>query len=692
MFLRKIYCFALIILTAGSPASFSQSCEPAFSSSANEIKRSDINNKHSATGIESYRELLIRLAQSGLGIKKLSSKQIKALETYHQVVQGEKGRDGTFVRVGNYTDYQIKKIVEFLHGSFSFEQIGILMDRGVVEISRSLDSKVTSSRIKSYVFSHLGRIVRFFSKASSSEQVEAPTKYEDVKTDHFSNSTVVTKILNLFNEGKKVFIKFNIMVSRINKILEETNSGLLVEVELVNTKGQIVKQKLFLITDTNKPDDMFQGLLEKSINSIEMIKILEKTRSGFVIEGREGNNFFFSFEKAIENGLLPDNPTAKDYREIENTLNIYMSSSFNQSSNSKKFGTNESINRSFVENVYSFRLISPESEAILLAARSTRERVDSGELSLPPSPNKEKHLREQGYRESYIGGIDKVGEWVTVRRQLQELQANPYTTHIEYFANQIPAHIAHIREGIKNHYSPSTIRFDKLEHQLDLLESLEKEAEEVISNEAVTYEWWLRFNNGLARVMAGKPFTMSNELQIYIELSVLDFPLKIIMPTTVEELGIITFNRAGIEGVYPAALINKPFLKGKETDVSANIFYQHDFAHANDFIANQVHLGHSFGHLLFHRRLLTNIENLPYEKRKKAEMVYFLMTHENSEGQNISYSDRTPQQIRKEVIKFVRKDLEGLFKFPLNPIRKERKIKELVNTFMAVYNQALQHQ
>ena len=690
MFLKVFYYVTLVFLIASSQASFSKSCEGGFS--------------EPETGLESYRQLLVRLTQESLGIEKLSFEQVKVLETYHQVVRGEKGTDRTFARAGNYTVSQVRRIVEFLYEVFTPQQIEALIESGVVEINRSSDSKVTGT-----MFSRVNEVVRPFFTEKFKDLIE----YGVIEINRFSASRVTTmRILRRIKAGKKVFIQHQGTIFRINKILEEMESGFLIEVEKIDERfGRgVVKGKMFLQADhisassIEKASANINKILERTDRGL-LIGILETEQGIFGIEKKERSIAFLSFEKAIENELLPDNPTAKDYRELEETLNTYMSDNFSQIRDSRNipywradetrvdgirmdYGFIDSLHRSLIRSIDTFRLVNSESETIFIAARSDRKRVDSRDLN-PPSPtNTEKQLSEQGYKKSYTGGVDRINEWVVVRRRLEELQANPRTTHIEYFADQIPHHIAYIREGIKNHYSSFTLK-----QQLKLLESLEKEAEEAIVNKRVTYQWWLGFNSGLARVVAGKSYIgIPYETQVHIIQSISEFPLKIVIPTIAGDLGIMTFNRAGLEGVYPSVLINQPSLAADGATLPADLFFRHDFLHANSFKGNRIYLEYSTGHRLFHRRLWQNIENLPYEKRKRAEVVYFIITHENSAKQNISYSDKTPRQIRALATKLVREDVANLFNFPNNPIRKELKIKSFVDVFMEVYNQTLQHQ
>ena len=370
---------------SGSQAFPNLSCEDGFLfESAKASKQHHLGENKVATGIESYKQTLVRLAQSSLEVEYLSSRQIQALENYHHVIQGERGRDGTFARVENYTVFQVKRIVEFLQEFFSPEQVETLIEDGVVEINRSSYSKATGVKIGNYVFSQVRRVVRFLGEFFSSPKL--------------AEFSIENEILGRFNKGKKVFIQIHDTVFRISKILDRTNSGFFLETERVDEQGRIIKKKIFLITS-----NVNASLVDTDFANI--IKISEKTNNGFVINVlkreyrpfrftiKKVNQVFFSFEKAIENGLLPDNPTAKDYRELEDMISSYISRSFDQIPNSKyvpywmndiviegSHFTVPPIYRCFIRGVYNFRLAHPESEAIFLAASSARKRIDSNEL------------------------------------------------------------------------------------------------------------------------------------------------------------------------------------------------------------------------------------------------------------------------------------------------------------------------
>ena len=667
MFLKVFYYFILAFLIINSLQAFSSpACEVgAFSNSRFHRQYGSV------IGIESYRQLLVRLARSSLGVDDLSPQQMEALENYHSVVRGEKGKDGTPTRVGNYTLGQRRKIIRYLESKgFSREQINTLMEDGVVEIERLYSSKINTRK-------------------------------------------VVQRIKN----GKPTFIatlenntKMNSPM-KISRLLEETDHGLLVEVEQFNTDGVLYRTKKFF-TDTSFSSG--RGTkhffdLERSARS--MTKILEKTDSGFVISvGKDRNVVFLSFEQAIENGLLPKNPTTQDYLDLENLLNKYMDANKGDS----KLSSTEQIDQKKLDkplkNIFrstkpqdsqytSLQLENPEFEAVFSAVSSTRKKISSDELDLPPSTNRVAQLAEQGYKASYTEGLDQMNEWAAVRRRIQELKANPRTTHIEYFADQIPNHIAHIRKGL------DSLADESKNSQLKTLKKLEEEAQEAIRDEEVTYEWWLKFNTKLTDVMAGKGleensyFSMISKSQ---EDPLSFFPLTLIVPTIKgEDIGIMAFNRAASEGVYPVGVINKNTAVADQRKLDPIDFLEHDLGHSST-TGNQSFRGYSAGHRLFHKRLLKNIENLPPEERKKAEAIYFIMAHETggfnlsspigNMYQNTSQDYRDQKKMRDYVAKRIRSNFAGILKLPKDSAEEKKKVEALADSFMEVYNRAQQHQ
>ena len=82
-------------------------------------------------------------------------------------------------------------------------------------------------------------------------------------------------------------------------------------------------------------------------------------------------------------------------------------------------------------------IIQSKLKMLFEAVKPGKKVITLRDLNLPPPTTKEIELAKQGYRSAYTDGLDNLNEWAVVRRMLQELRANPYTTHIEYFEDQV---------------------------------------------------------------------------------------------------------------------------------------------------------------------------------------------------------------------------------------------------------------
>ena len=477
------------------------------------------------------------------------------------MVQGEAGVDGTFTRVGNYTDSQVKRIDSFLQDFFSSEQVTTLIENGIVEINRI------------YLQVDEGRMSEHFLREGRSD-------------------FVLNRLIGYPGTIRVPWFKVTPK--------EETDYGYVIKIEYVKPEsGQVLKEQ------------------------------------------------WVPTKKEVLPDFLP--------------------------------------------------VLNPEMKIVFSAAQSTRKKISISELSLPVSTNVESQLAKQGYNLSYTRGIDRLNEWIFVRRRLQELKANPYVTHVEYFVEQIPAHIAYIRKGLEDNYSSKKKSYGSRSDQLQKLKDLEEEAEQAVVDKKITYKWWLEFNIKLAEIMSGVHESYNYLIMKRRVLEVLTyFPLKMIVPTIKADVGIMTFNRAGIEGIYPVGLTNQQTVRVHAEAMSSFGYLEHDYYHAL-LEGNRIYREYSVGHRLFHKRLLANIERLPSKQRKKAEAVYFIVTHENDGEMNVSYNDSKSwgwnlQNLRDEVEKSVNDINIGVFRFPDDFAQKEVKVQDLADTFMEVYNQTLQHQ
>ena len=276
------------------------------------------------------------------------------------------------------------------------------------------------------------------------------------------------------------------------------------------------------------------------------------------------------------------------------------------------------------DDINSFWAIHPEHQVLFSVAQSQKPKITREDIKLPPPTHEEARLKEQGFGPAWTKGLDELNDWVAVRKQLQELKANPRTTHIPYFADQISTHLSFASEKLGSNVSKS---------QKKVLAYLRKEAKKAILKQKVTYGWWLKFNFQISSLLSGekeshrllesKSFFLINHITRILDL----FPLQMAVPTIKGDLGIITFNVAQSEGIYPLGLISHP----KKVDgILRNPleFIRHDMIHAERNIGMVIQQ-YSTHHKLKHKKILELIESLPTEKRKRAELVYFALTHES---------------------------------------------------------------
>ena len=104
----------------------------------------------------------------------------------------------------------------------------------------------------------------------------------------------------------------------------------------------------------------------------------------------------------------------------------------------------------------------------------------------------EQSLKDQGYNEKFIEGLDHVNANLrlaqSLRDKLRDESINPNTLHIPEFADQIDLHV-NLIEGIIRSQSSN----DKTE-RLELLEGLKSEAQHRKSSGTMTYRYWFNFN------------------------------------------------------------------------------------------------------------------------------------------------------------------------------------------------------
>ena len=310
------------------------------------------------------------------------------------------------------------------------------------------------------------------------------------------------------------------------------------------------------------------------------------------------------------------------------------------------------IRKSFVgDAIVDIRVLHPNTQVLFSVAESEKPKINREDIKLPPPTREEAKLKEKGFGPSWTKGLDKLNEWVAVRKQLQELRANPRTTHIPYFADQISAHLDFAKKGLGASIS----------QQKEIgLANLVRTAKRAILEEKVTYEWWLKFNYQISSVLSDPSAFFSSQTSSPVQASLIShFPLQMAVPTTYGEVGIITLNRAQSEGIHPLGLINQT----KKVDSQLHTppdFISHDIVHMR--LGLQLNSWrYSLGHILKHKEMLELIENGSTEKSKQAELVYFSLTHESmgrGAGEDIFFENQPREKMLNETANHFKKLLE----------------------------------
>ena len=292
-------------------------------------------------------------------------------------------------------------------------------------------------------------------------------------------------------------------------------------------------------------------------------------------------------------------------------------------------------------------ILHPDTAILFESAKLRKRKVSHEDLKLSSSTEEEAKLKKAGYGPVWTKGIDKLNAWIELKQRLQDLRANPWTSHIEYFADQVKEHIAWIKAGSDN--------MDK--GQKGALADLEQKAKQAILNEKVTYSWWLWFHFELSALVSNDPIKESSEydrlLRRYSRITV-QFPLRIAIPTTLGELGIITLNRALSESIYPLGLISHSKRVHVHT-LSPLLFISHDLGHA-DILAGQDRERHALGHRLRHKKMQALMNNMHGVQRKRAELFYFLASHEQRSDILLKYSRKSIARELADVFHHFSKD------------------------------------
>ena len=286
-----------------------------------------------------------------------------------------------------------------------------------------------------------------------------------------------------------------------------------------------------------------------------------------------------------------------------------------------------------------------------------QNRLSEGELKVPQRTREEETLKEQGFHSEYIRGINEMNEMIAVAQRLRQLEVDPYTTSIDYFASKIEEHLRFMEEGAIDPW------------QKRRLELLRKYGEKAVEEKSVTYEKWIKFNEMLAEALSDGSIGVGKSIENIIK----QFPKVILLPTTEGMVGFITISEGIKADVYVLGLSNREENKYDGIFGDPLGLFNHDLFHVNRILDAKNRTNYSFYRRM--EKVREEIKNLPPEKRKPLEFIYWFLVHEKPESLP-SYPLMIKTHLMKQIPYLYQRDgREGIEEVP-----------KMVDDFMEVYN------
>lgn len=266
------------------------------------------------------------------------------------------------------------------------------------------------------------------------------------------------------------------------------------------------------------------------------------------------------------------------------------------------------------------RFLSLEEDLKKLETKKIQRRVSGEELKIPKRTKEAERLKAQGFSSDFTNGIDEMNEMIAVSKQLRKMKVDPYTDHVDFFADKIKEQISFMEKGVKNSAQRKEMNL--------LKESVEK----AIKEKTVTYEKWIKFNIISAKTLSEfhykdsihyKSFHPGDGIDHFIE----KFPQKILMPTTNYKSGFITMNKGMDEHVHVLGLPNKITTFHDEAGDPYD-FLHHDLGHAKGPFFFKSYDYSKFSNYEKMKKVRQKIQDLPPKKRREQELVYWYIIHE----------------------------------------------------------------
>ncbi len=253
----------------------------------------------------------------------------------------------------------------------------------------------------------------------------------------------------------------------------------------------------------------------------------------------------------------------------------------------------------------------------------------------------EETLLARGFSRYYTNFFDSAVWIVELQKRWKKIKANPETTHIPYFAQQVNSHIKHIRKSINNSDLPDFEKYGKLR----TLKVLEREAFSARKNHKVTSTWWNIFNIRLI-ALTTSPVESAFSLELsrdqlksyqtvykrlqemrdsivlgpYVQLME-KFPDAVLAPS-ISQVGPMAFNQTMSENIHFIG-VSGTNVKVDGKVLSPQDYFKHDVEHTlsiEEYFTKQ--------NPSFYSQLRREISSLPKDKREQLEFAYFLLLRE----------------------------------------------------------------
>ena len=268
---------------------------------------------------------------------------------------------------------------------------------------------------------------------------------------------------------------------------------------------------------------------------------------------------------------------------------------------------------------------NPRLRRLFEGRKSSLRKIDSSSLNIPKQSGREQKLNQLGFSSAYTRGLDRAEEWMEIGKILRKLNADPYETSVDYYADQIPSFIKYMEQGVTD------------SKQREELEHLKKQAALRIEQGNVTYGWWVEWTFLLTLALdpavspsGGSIFKVSEEDMARVKNVIDQYPLNILMPAPPEVFGIMLPNEVYSEGVFPVSLANKERTVDGIEALPPSQQYLHDIGHAENFLNK---IGNTYFGTVQRRlndRLKKIKETLPPEIRRKVELGHYILEHETA--------------------------------------------------------------